>query len=45
MVFDAGLAAKFTNIASLEEMKYSSLKYWHPATKAYAKKVRKGEVL
>jgi hypothetical protein len=45
MVFDAGIASKFVNIASLEEMKFSALRWWYPATRQYAKRVRKGEVL
>jgi hypothetical protein len=45
MVFDAGIASKFVSIASLEEMKFSALRWWHSATRVYAKKVRKGEVL
>jgi hypothetical protein len=45
MVLDAGTAARFSNIASLEDMTYSALKWWYPATRAYAKMVRKGEVL
>ncbi|MDR1287996.1 MAG: hypothetical protein LBK08_10340 [Treponema sp.] len=45
MVFDAGTAARFVNIHALEEMKFSSLSWWYPATRRYAKMVRKGEVL
>jgi hypothetical protein len=45
MVFDAGIAARFSNIASLEGMTYSALKWWYPATRVYAKAVKKGKVL
>jgi hypothetical protein len=45
MIFNAALAAKFTNIASLEDMSYSALSWWNPYTKSWARAVRKGEVL
>jgi hypothetical protein len=45
MLYDAGIAAKFVNIAALEDMSFSALAWWYPATKEYARAVRKGEVL
>jgi hypothetical protein len=45
MVFNAGLASKFANIAALEDMRYSALSWWAPQTAAYVKAMKKGQVL
>jgi hypothetical protein len=45
MLFDAAVAAKFTNIASLEELSYSALMWWAPYVKPFARAVKKGEIL
>jgi hypothetical protein len=45
MVFEAGLASRFSNIAALEDMSYSALAWWYPSAKEYVKAVKSGKVL
>jgi hypothetical protein len=45
MVFDAGLASRFSNIGALEELPWSALSWWHGPAKSFLKAWRKGGVL
>jgi hypothetical protein len=45
MVFEAGLAGKFSNIGGLETMRYSALAWWYPCAKEAVQAMKKGALL